>query len=68
MTKPIHVPDLPGPLAKLCWQQNSRTPLVMWRCDRQKDHEGPHSWELDLVYEQFQTCQRALETARRQER
>jgi hypothetical protein len=39
---PITVPDVPAPTAVLCCWKQSR---AMVRCDRQKDHQGPHSWE-----------------------
>lgn len=38
----ISVPDIPGPTAKLCWQQGP----LMARCDRALDHTGPHTWEM----------------------
>jgi hypothetical protein len=38
----IKVPDIPGPIKRLCWKQSRE----MWRCDRRKGHKGPHSWEL----------------------
>lgn len=41
MSTPIHVPDLDGPSAQLCWKQSS----VMARCDRRIGHPGAHSWE-----------------------
>ena len=40
----VHVPDIPGPVERLCWKQG---PLAqgMPRCDRKKRHGGLHSWE-----------------------
>ena len=45
MTK-IAVPDIDGPTAQLCWRQKLDPPHAMTRCDRARDHRGPHSWEI----------------------
>ena len=37
----VKVPDIPGPTYPLCWKAARN----MTRCDRRKDHLGPHSWE-----------------------
>lgn len=44
----VHVPDIDGPTAHLCWQQTLTGPSPMVRCDRKKGHLGLHSWEIAL--------------------
>jgi len=39
----VAVPDIPGPRSQLCWQQGP----TMARCDRARDHAGPHTWETE---------------------
>lgn len=41
-TRVVAVPDAAKPpKAILCWKQSP----VMVRCDRRRQHLGPHSWE-----------------------
>ena len=37
----VSVPDVDGPMARLCWKQSE----TMVRCDRKAGHLGEHSWE-----------------------
>lgn len=56
-TKPI-----PGPRQQLCWRPSER--ITEGRCDRQKDHNGPCSWELWRRMKAAETALRNVITER----
>lgn len=41
----VAVPDVPGPVVRLCWKQKLTSPHALTRCDRRFGHGGRHSWE-----------------------
>ena len=46
----VDVPDLSGPTARLCFEQNTNlnkpTATLLARCDRKRFHRGPHTWQF----------------------
>ena len=46
----IDVPDIQGPIKRLCWKQAPS----MERCDRVKGHQGPHTWVWAATVDQLQ--------------
>ena len=39
----VKVPDIPGPVVRLCYKQD---PVTLARCDRQGGHGGDCLWKL----------------------